>query len=397
MDVDLSGQLGSTERASISPTLSAQQFYQHDPLIVLLKNKLHLHNHWIIAGSILLSSTLCLMWWLRMRDVLINKAPFWGLNDTLGALLQTFVVFPLLFAIYLLLPSTIAGLFNTLSANGIIGESRKDRPGTETYEHFLQKLVSWTDKEWWAAGALMIVVVYFLCRVLLVELHIKPQPLAPFWLRVASLIIFSPLMYATFVSVMRLLFTLIFTNWLFYEFTILVKPLHLDGSGGLGALGRILWVSVIIMLWDALLLSAALLSGNISLFSPLELILIGAIYVALAPSLLIGWLLLPHRVMLKARDAALRPLADQFQQALVEIMPSPNDNAEVIKAGTDRLSELKHRYDLMRDLFPTWPLEIQEFGRLVATLSLPALLPLLLPLLLQVISFITQTFAHPPR
>ena len=49
-----------------------------------------------------------------------------------------------------------------------------------------------------------------------------------------------------FLSIARLVLALVFTNWLFYTFTIQIKPLHPDSSGGLGALGRLLWISVLI-------------------------------------------------------------------------------------------------------------------------------------------------------
>jgi hypothetical protein len=188
-------------------------------------------------------------------------------------------------------------------------------------------------------------------------------------------------MYAVSVSVVRLLLALVFTNWLFYLFTIQIKPLHPDGSGGLGALGRILWVSVVIMLWDALLLGAALLGSNLHWFSSPEIILMGAIYVALTPSLLIGWLVFPHRVMVRARDEALQPLADEFQQALMQSVSSGEHDMRTLVTGTRRLAVLKQRYDLVRDTFPTWPLEIRALSRLAVTVILPIVVSLLASLI----------------
>lgn len=389
MDAGLVDQQRETVNSASSAVLSAQQIYQRDPLFVLLKDKLRLNNLWIMAGVIVLPGGVFLFWWLLWA----SKVRLWTPSNTLTILLQTFIIFPLLFLIYLLIPASIVGLFNTLKANGVIGEHRGHQPGAETYEKFVQKLVTWMNTRWWTVAAVVIIVFYTLFRLLLLEPQ-SPSPV-PYWLRVSAIVIYLPLMYATFMSVVRLLLALVFTNWLFYLFTIQVKPLHPDGSGGLGSLGRILWISVVIMLWDALLFSAGLISSNLRWFSLPEMFLLSAIYLALTPSLLIGWLVFPHQVMLKARDEALQPLADEFRQALVQSMSLAEHNTRKIVAVTNHLVALKQRYDLVRDTFPTWPLEINKVSRLVLTAILPTLLPLILPLMASLISFVSHTIGLP--
>ena len=389
MDAGLINQQKGAESSTSDATLSAQQFYQHDPLLMMLKDKLRLNDFWIIAGVMLFPAGVFLSGWLLW----INKVQFWTLSNTLGALLLTFVVFPLLFLIYLLVPSSIASLFNTLSTNGVIGEHRRHQSGPETYENFVRQLVTWTDRGWWTAATLVILVFYVCYRLLLIETRISSP--VPYWFRVSLIVTYLPLMYAVCISVVRLLLTLVFTNWLFYLFTIHLKPLHPDGSGGLGALGRILWVSVTIMLWDALLLGVARLSNNLDWISTVEMILLGAIYVALTPALLIGWLVFPHRVMVKARDEALQPMVDEFQQALTVCMLSTQNDTRSVVAETRRLAALQQRYDLVRDTFPTWPLKINGLGRLMATVVLPVLLPLALPLIAALISSVRNTLGLP--
>src|SRR6266446_3867811 len=197
----------------------------------------------VLPGGVFLSGWL--LW--------ISKVRFWTPSDTLGVLLLTFVLFPLLFMIYLLVPVSIASLFNTLRTNGVIGEHRRHQLGAETYENFVQQLITWMDTSWWTAATLVILVFYVCYRLLLIEPWISSP--VPYWFRVSVIVVYLPLMYAVFLSVVRLLLTLVFTNWLFSLFMIQIKPLHPDGSGGLGALGRILWVSIIIMLWNALVLA----------------------------------------------------------------------------------------------------------------------------------------------
>jgi hypothetical protein len=392
MDTGLPIQPENTTSSEAGTMLSPQQFYRHDPLLVLLKDKLRLNDFSLIACVAGLPALVFLSWWFCMQYVVISKVQFWEPRDTLSSLVQTFIIFPLLFGIYALVPTSIADLFNTLQANGVIGERRKALRGPMSYEQFLQKLVTWIDSGWWVSGSLAIVVLYFFYRVFLIEV---PLPTAvPLAVRISTVITFLPLMYATCISVIRLLLALVFTNWLFYLFTIQVKPLHPDGSGGLGVLGRILWVSIAIMLWDALLLSTGFISSNMSLFSPLEILLLIAIYIALTPSLLIGWLVLPHWVMVKARTEALLPLAHEFQQAILQTKPSAGDDSSKLVAGTRRLSALKQRYELLRSTFPTWPVEIEQLGRLVTAVSLPVLISLFLPYLGALFIYIGHLFSR---
>lgn len=64
MNAGLVGQQEGAESSASDTTLSAQQFYQHDPLLVLLKDRLHLNDLWIIAGVMVLPGGVFLSWWL---------------------------------------------------------------------------------------------------------------------------------------------------------------------------------------------------------------------------------------------------------------------------------------------------------------------------------------------
>lgn len=363
------------ENAAQDQPLTARHFYQHDPLFVLLKDRCHLNTLWICASGVVLPGSVFLfwgLWWARSVSV-------WNLENTLSALIQTFILFPVIFLIYLLVPGFIAGLFNTLKRNGVIGEPYRHLSGTVKYTTFVQQMVTSIDNFGWIITIMVIVVCYALYRLLLLE----PGSLSPvpYWMRVCAIIIYLPLMYATGISVVRLLLTLIFTNWLFYHFTLQIKPLHPDGAGGLGAMGRLLWASIGIMLWEALLLVASILSRNLYWLSPWDMILLGAIYVVLTPALLVGWLIFPHRVMVKTRDEMLQGLADEYQQTIIQSLSSAEYDTRSLVAGTRRLTALKQRYDLLRDAFPIWPLETNMLSRIVITVILPIILPIITSLI----------------
>src|SRR5437879_273604 len=117
MDVDPIERQDGAENLARDSALSAQQLYQHDPLLVLLKDKLQLSELWICVGVIAPPGCVFLFWWLGWA----SKVPLWVPDDTLSVLLQIFVLFPLLFLIYVLVPDSTASLFNTLKANDMIG------------------------------------------------------------------------------------------------------------------------------------------------------------------------------------------------------------------------------------------------------------------------------------
>jgi hypothetical protein len=197
--------------------------------------------------------------------------------------------------------------------------------------------------------------------------------------------------YSTFLAIMRLLIAMIYTSMLFRTFKINVNPLHPDGSAGLGVVENMVGISAAFITSTgaaAIVLNSTFLSSSIphlaavstSALQIWEAIIIGIVYIILAPTLIVGWLLSPHQAMQEALDNALLPLANQFQSTITGETPSSTDDASKIKQGTDRLAELKRRYDLLQETFPVWPIQIQQIRRIVATVSLPAVITFLVSL-----------------
>jgi hypothetical protein len=162
-------------------------------------------------------------------------------------------------------------------------------------------------------------------------------------------------------------------NRLFLLFTMQVKPLHADGSGGLGSLGLILWVSVGMIV----AMSLAVVAVTQLFPSSFDLEIILAVYSVSVVALVIGWLVLPHRVMVQARTELLQPLTQEYERAIRETMPSIRGDTVAIVAGTERLAALQKRYEQVRESFPTWPIEIVQMRGLAVVLILPVLIALL--------------------
>lgn len=176
-------QAGSSDVTS--KTLPVEKLYQHDPLLVLLKDRLRLNEIWSILGIALFTG-------IVLIGLPILTTPDFdplgvSLLVTLRDVVQTLILFPLLYGIYLLLPGYIANMFNTLQENGIVGEYRQDRTCAEAYEAFLQKLVSWADNFWWTVAALVFVALCWVYELFVAEPLLNAATLPPLWLRILTL------------------------------------------------------------------------------------------------------------------------------------------------------------------------------------------------------------------
>jgi hypothetical protein len=346
----------------------ARRLYQRDPLLVLVRDKLHIGLGWSTAGMALLTGGVILGW----PALLKSPEPSGGF---VVGLVQSFIIFPLGILIYMLLPGFLAGLFTTLQEKKAIGDRRQ--AGVESYDRFLARWIDSANNAWWMAIALGLVLLYWLYRLFAnvpgdVTL-LTPKGLRT-WQRLTILLVYTPVMYGAALSLVRLVIGVIFTQRLFHLFKIRVNPLNPDGAGGLGVIGQKLTISVLF----ATALGAGAtgmiifdISAGHNPFLRPETWALGAIYLALTPLLFATWLWLPHRALLEAREEALKPLADEFLHAMSQAEPSHEDDAQAIKAKTERLAEIKRQYEFLRDTFPTWPLQNNALNRLVATSGLP--------------------------
>jgi hypothetical protein len=278
------------------------------------------------------------------------------------------IAFTLIFLIYVLLPSGMAEIFTTLRANGVIGGYRQVRSASLSYEHFVEQVILWVNRRWWL-GTIAILNLL----VLLATLVLQPSDVPLFWQFVAFLLGYVPLLYVLSFVLLRVILLIVGINRLFVLFTMQVKPLHADGSGGFGSLGLILWVNVGMIVAVSL---AVLAETQLFPYDP-DLELMIAVYSVSVVALVIGWLVLPHRVMLQARTELLQPLTQEYERAIRETMPSIRGDTAAIVAGTERLAALQKRYEQVRESFPTWPIELVQMRGLAVVLILPVLISLL--------------------
>lgn len=362
--------LAVTNDSSNKLLLLPGEVYCNDPCMVFFRDRLSLNNAFGLAILILVSIG-CFYGLYALPGTGHEIA-----NEPLFALLEVATA-TLFYIAYLWLSDSIAVLFNSLWTDEILHQSVNSQDTSEAYAKFIKDLLLWLKSPWWPIGSLIFIIAYLITRYLV---HGPPFLVyVPLWLQVVTAVLDGLIAYFALITVSRLLISLVFANRLFRSFTIHVKPLHPDGVGGLGAMRSIVWVSALIILATTLtFFETILISTNRNPFSStLDIVTLIVAYIILAPSLILGWLIMPHLLMLKERDAVLQPLVDEFQSILESPQPITNTATADILSDNDRLSAIKRRYSLIVDTFPTWPLEVTQMRRLVAALSLPALIPLI--------------------
>ncbi len=329
------------------------------------------------------------------------------MNYLIRSVIQAGLVFPLLAMLCIRIPREIGLLFNTLAPK-VLGP-RTDIPDIEqasdlgSYEQLVSQLIMSTNSIWWTFSAIGLLAFYWLYEVFIVGFGQLGE--GPLLFRVAQLCVYSILIYSALLTIQRLLFAIYYINILFSSFKLKISPLDPDGSAGLGIMERILGFTtafITVMGVAALVLNSWFLSLSIPHTAiPAnqiwEAIIFSIIYLILAPILLLGWLLSPHTAMQEALDETLRPLSEQIQNTIINTMPSNTSTSSEIKEGTDRLVELKRRYDLLVSTYPLWPAQIRQIRRLAATVSLPALITFVASLpstYNAIVPFITHLFQH---
>ncbi len=372
-----------------------KSIYANDPLYRLLKDRGHINDYVIIAAVGVLTALV-----FFGLGALLHVQYYGKWQYIVSATVQAVVVFPLVMLMYLQMPKSMSNLFNVIQSNGVIEDPLDNDPAAwdGSYEKFLQGYIKYASHRLWTLAAVLFVGIYLLYRIAVIFLNPDLQTPNLITFQIINALNNVIIVYCTTLAVSWLIAGQIFSNRLFKCFRFHLTPLHPDGCAGLGQMENALWMSAILIATigiAALVMNGAFLTGTFTLFSLGEAIVIGLIYLALIPTLLLGWTLFPHRVMQAGRDEVLQPLADKFKANINVGTPVDGEASAALKEDTDKLAELKRRYDLLEDTFPLWP--TQHFLRHIATLGIPAIITFIggLPAIYKSVEpFVAQFFAH---
>lgn len=345
-----------------------RQLCQNDPLFQLLTEKFQPGTTKIALGFSIISF---LALWIELS---LAGIPF--SQSILIVSFQAFVIFPLAVILYFAVPDFLAKPFIILENLDFIGENINK--SADSYNGFRQKMVSAVGSIIWIGLAILMIVYYWYYRLFTI-VPSDPSQLLPVeirvWVRVTLLLIYSPLLYMGVLTLGRILVGSFFIGRFFQSFRIQVNPMSPDGAGGIGFVGQMLVTSALIATAFGAaatgLVYVNLAAGNHPL-GRVEIIILSLIYLILTPLLFYSLMWSPHRALIRARETALKPLADEYQRTSTQAIRSKKNSVEALKSKTDHLVEIKRQYELIRDSFPIWPLDTRSLRNLLATSILPA-------------------------
>lgn len=347
---------------------SSRRLFSKDFVFTLLHDKL---GDTLAVVLTLLMAGIIFFLDAALPDTTQNGAPSTSLLLEISTSLRKILTILLGLSVYFLLPRWIAHLFSSLKRNTVITSSRR---GNTHYDDFLNHAVGRIDRRIWAVLGLIFVALFWIYRAC------RYSGGRPVWLEAGALLMYALAYYAFFMILIKFCLVLLSTKRLFDSFNVQVNPLHPDGAGGLGAIGRMLSRYVSILAAFALLIS---LGRVFSYYAHQQELILGRSEVwmflaacALLPLFLWGWLWVPHKAMVQCRDSKLVTLAEEFLRAIPDKYPSPLIDTGMIKESTDRLAELKRPYELhelLKKTYPTWPISFPQVKSLVAIMSTPVI------------------------
>ena len=297
---------------------------------------------------------------------------------TLFHLLLGSLAVPLWMGVYVFFPVTTASVFNRLWNAGAIGPYCGASSPSPTYQEVVSKHFRRINSPWLQITAFLILVLilvlfwYYQWSTLLKGWGVQSLLLLwnLDWNQLVILGLFTLIAYMASLCLVRLVLVAISLNRVFSSFTIKVSPLHPDGSGGLGALRQLLWLSTAMLIAGLCLIALHSSRGIDHVY--IIVLLFGDLI--LFPAMLTVWLALPHREMIRARDVHLQPIVDEYDKTLQETGASITEPTAAIAERTERLVTLQKHYNQVKGSFPTWPIEISFVSKLGLTLFLPLLL-----------------------
>lgn len=346
----------------------ARQFCQSDFLFRFL-DRLQIEPAKLALGVAVVSCTA-----LSIELFLAGHQTF--LQSVFVVAFQAFVIFPIAILLYFRVPEFLAEPFTAFEETNAVESLDGD---LESYKQFREKMILSMSSSVWIVLAALLIAFYWYYRLFT---HVPSDPSEflsaniRIWIRIMLLLIYTPLLYMAVLTLGRIWVGSLCISRFFKSFKITVNPMSPDAAGGFGFVGQMLITSALI----ATAIGAAasgLVYLNIAMgrnpLTRFEIIILGLIYLTFTPLLFYSFMWSPHRALIRARDDALKPLADEYQRTARQEIPAGKKNLAAIKAKTDHLMEIKRQYELVRGLYPVWPLDTSSLRNLLATSILPAI------------------------
>jgi hypothetical protein len=377
-----------------------------DPLLWALTRSGKLANWQITLAMVLLTAAVtfgigAILSYVVYADVALIRV--FDPEHLFFALATHLVFLPIVWIIYLWQPRGIVDTLDSLRSQSVIPDAE-----TAQFEELCQTCRA--RMNWWGLPilAIAVVVVLVALQTILVfpaQMDSLGRPYFWFYNKACYYLLFTLAWmftyYATAMVVLKGVLSLATCNYVFRTLRIDVHPLHPDGAGGLGAIGRLAarygLIGIAIGIMAAAITADRVLLG-LGWAYP-DAFALYALYVIITPTALILPMWSAHERMVEARDHLLEQVSAQFETLLRDPRPPATlpvaaglsvelPGYEVVlrrKAGPDNttmdvegnLEKLEARHRLIKDTYPTWPIP----SHLFRNLSITALLPLVTSLM----------------
>ena len=361
---------------------------QSDPLLYLLIAKWRLGPVWayVIFSLVPLTSESIFCFF---RGCLITTSKFIGMwNDYLN--FSNFILFfPVIFTLYVWLPTGIEDIFGALKLNEIIPLTKKNRQALIRFDNYKERLLK--DKFWVFMTIFLVVVDDALL------IFPGTNKFVVWWnyytfTFFSHQIVIAVMLYAAIFSIIRISQFILLLRFFFNEVKIDIKPLHPDGCGGLRPLGGFsvnlgyvlgaLDTSVILTVY----FQSYLLGGNLGDFVwPPAIVLFISVYSVCAPVVFFAPIGTAHKAMREAKERELLVISKQFELDYENMMKSLPSKTNIVITAIGNIEQLKRLYRIVQD-FPVWPFNIQNLVRFVVSVLGPFILsifPTILSLVLK--------------
>lgn len=190
----------------------------------------------------------------------------------------------------------------------------------------------------------------------------------------AIILISSPILFVVYYALILVVYDIAVITAalrsLFKKNQIRVEPLHPDGAGGFGTIGRFaanLGFGIAIL---GFALAASIMQAPTAFYLDYALVVNIFLYMMFAPALFLMPIWSGHRAMVGYRDRLGLEISDEFRDGFAELRSNRKENYEIMQPALRRVQQLVEMRGLVAD-FPIWPFNSGSLRKYVGLVVSP--------------------------
>jgi hypothetical protein len=290
-----------------------------------------------------------------------------------------FLFLPLIWEIYLWQGRVVVNLFEDLNNEQIFGKPNTDQ--SQNVASAAARIIFHLAQPWVYLLVLFLVIAFWIYEIRFGWPQQFQANGPQYWMEVRwyfplHILSWTIGLYAVFTLAIRQVIIVFGVSSVFKDFDVTVKPFDPDEVGGLESIGNYIKTSILFVIGIGMLaalfaIEVAIAGSNI--LERFDVLGLFVIYLLLAPLSLIVPTAQARNAMLRARQKALEPIANQIQETMnkARTMISSKVLTEDITELNQRLIELQKHYDLVLRGFPITPMTIRSLRNFSLTAFVP--------------------------